>query len=271
MPLNRNANNEAVAPLLTITQAATFLNVSKATIRRWTNEGRLRCSRIGARDERRFRKADLIAFVNPPESTIAVPGSALPAELPADSCAVPAHCCIISKDTDEEWATLGPQILEHLDSGAHVLVIQDSIREKRLESLLSRRGLNQRELLASHALRCVSIADSYFLSGTMQWDRAVAYVESAILEAKARGFSRVLVIGACSWADAFAGEDIEGELKKYEQALDRMLMRHPGASVLCPYTATQVSAQMLVQAFSTHPVMQIHSTLMPGLLGQSAN
>jgi excisionase family DNA binding protein len=264
-----DASNEAVAPLLTITEAATFLNVSKATIRRWTNEGRLHCSRIGARDERRFRKADLIAFVNPPEPTTGVPGAPR-AELPPASGATPAHCCIISKNTDEEWATLGPQIVENLDSGAHVLVIQDPIREKHLENLLTRRGLNKRELLATHALRCVSIEDSYFLSGTMQWDRAVAYVESAILTAKARGFARILVIGACSWADAFAGEDIEGELKKYEQALDTMLSRHPGASVLCPYTATQVSAQMLVQAFSTHPVLQIHSTLMPGLSGQSA-
>jgi excisionase family DNA binding protein len=269
MSYSMDASNEVVAPLLTITEAATFLNVSKATIRRWTNEGRLQCSRIGARAERRFRKTDLIAFVNPPEPSTGVPG-AQRTESPPANCATPSHCCVISKDTDEEWATLGPQILENLDRGAHVLVIEDPIREKRLEGLLRQRGLNKRELLATHALRCVSIEESYFLSGTMQWDRAVAYVESAILGAKARGFARILVIGACSWADDFAGQDIEGELKKYELGLDAMLSRHPDASVLCPYTATQVSAQMIVQAFSTHPVMQIHSTLMPGLLRQSA-
>ena len=60
--------SQAISPLLTITDAATLLNVSKATIRRWTNEGRLKCSRIGARGERRFRKADLMAFVSQPEA-----------------------------------------------------------------------------------------------------------------------------------------------------------------------------------------------------------
>src|SRR5207247_2395297 len=49
--------------LLDIAQAAALLRVSEASLRRWTNGGRLPCRRIGGRRERRFRRADLMAFL----------------------------------------------------------------------------------------------------------------------------------------------------------------------------------------------------------------
>ena len=50
-------------PLLDIEQAARFLNVSETSLRRWTNDGRLACLRVGRRRERRFRREDLLAFL----------------------------------------------------------------------------------------------------------------------------------------------------------------------------------------------------------------
>jgi transcriptional repressor of dcmA and dcmR len=49
--------------LLDIKQAAQFLNVSETSLRRWTNSGRLACLRVGRKRERRFRRPDLLAFV----------------------------------------------------------------------------------------------------------------------------------------------------------------------------------------------------------------
>jgi transcriptional repressor of dcmA and dcmR len=49
--------------LLDIKQAAQFLNVSETSLRRWTNAGRLACVRVGRKRERRFRRADLLAFL----------------------------------------------------------------------------------------------------------------------------------------------------------------------------------------------------------------
>ncbi len=261
-----DSGNPIPSPLLTIADAATLLNVSKATIRRWTNQGRLRCSRIGARDERRFRRGDLLDFIK--RSETAAPQAAQHRQHHANPAPTqvssPSHCCIISKDIEEEWTTLGPEVLNNLQQGAQVVVIEDSYRRACLENLLVANGLDKQALLASHSLRCVSIEDSYFLSGTMQWDRAVAFVESTILAAKASGFDRVLVIGAGSWADNDDG--VVEELEKYELGLDEMLSRYPGASVLCPYAATQVTSQMMVQAFATHPAMRIQSKTIQGLL-----
>src|SRR3989442_8335438 len=49
--------------LLDIKQAAQFLKVSETSLRRWTNAGQLACLRVGRKRERRFRRTDLLAFV----------------------------------------------------------------------------------------------------------------------------------------------------------------------------------------------------------------
>jgi excisionase family DNA binding protein len=257
------------APLLNITEAAVYLNVSKATIRRWTDDGRLACLRLGARNERRFLEVDLRELITEPKSNQQVPATSeymSRSVLGSNS----GHQCIVSNTTDEEWASLAPAILTALQEGAQVLIVEVSDRRKRLEELLKAQGLSAPKLLESHALECVSIEESYFLSGEFHWDRAVAFVESAILTAKARGFEKVLIIGADSGQADSIGQGYAEEMKKYELALDDMLSRHPRATVLCPYTASEISAQLMIQGFLTHPQMCINRTPIRGFLGQVA-
>src|SRR6266511_4304939 len=52
------------AELLDIREAAALLRVSQTSLRRWTNAGRLPCLRVGGRRERRFRRADMLAFLS---------------------------------------------------------------------------------------------------------------------------------------------------------------------------------------------------------------
>lgn len=260
-----NSRNNENAPLLTIAEAASFLNVSKATIRRWTNDGRLRCLRIGARDERRFHKRELVAFLGEHSS-----GSDHMAETVASVSACAQHHCLVLRDRDEEWEVLAPAILSGLVEGAQVLMIEVADRKDRLEKLFKSKGLSKRKLLASHALRSVSVEDSYFLSGEFRWDRAIAFFESAILDAKARGFEKVIIIGADSGAPDSGMQGYTDEVKKYELGFDEMLARHSNATALCPYIASEISAQLMAHGFLTHPHMQINGTSVPGLLGQVA-
>jgi excisionase family DNA binding protein len=264
-----NSRNDENAPLLTIADAATFLNVSKATIRRWTNEGRLQCLRIGARDERRFYKRELVAFLGEHSSQHSA-GSGHKTEAVASVPVRAVHRCLVTSNRDEEWEVLAPAILSGLGEGVQVLMIEVADRKDRLEKLLRSKGLSKRKLLASRALRIVSVEDSYFLSGEFRWDRAIAFIESAILEAKARGFEKILIIGADSGAADSGVQGYANELKKYELGVDEMLARHPNASVICPYTASEISAQLMAQGFLTHPHMQINGASVPGLLGQVA-
>ena len=59
--------------LLNIKEAAALLKVSEASLRRWTNSGRLACMRLGAKRERRFRREDLMAFMEGREASAAPP------------------------------------------------------------------------------------------------------------------------------------------------------------------------------------------------------
>ena len=49
--------------LMTLDEAATYLGVSKVSLRRWTVNGQLRCVRVGSRRDRRFRRADLDSYI----------------------------------------------------------------------------------------------------------------------------------------------------------------------------------------------------------------
>src|ERR1700693_4081864 len=54
--------------LLNTEEAARFLRVSEASIRRWSDAGLLPAQRIGGRRERRFREADLIRYLSSGDS-----------------------------------------------------------------------------------------------------------------------------------------------------------------------------------------------------------
>jgi len=51
------------APLWTLAEVAAYLRVSPATVRRWTNTGKLPCYRLGGNRERRFEREAVLAFV----------------------------------------------------------------------------------------------------------------------------------------------------------------------------------------------------------------
>ena len=52
-----------VEPLWTLEEVAAYLRVSPATVRRWTNAGRLACYRFGPSRQRRFSREAVFAFV----------------------------------------------------------------------------------------------------------------------------------------------------------------------------------------------------------------
>lgn len=59
--------------LLDIKQSASLLNVSEASLRRWTDSGTLPCYRVGAQRARRFRREDLVAFISLPREGASSP------------------------------------------------------------------------------------------------------------------------------------------------------------------------------------------------------
>jgi excisionase family DNA binding protein len=52
-----------IASLLTTSDVARLLNIHINTVRRWSNEGKLKSYRIGSRGDRRFQQEDIAVFL----------------------------------------------------------------------------------------------------------------------------------------------------------------------------------------------------------------
>ncbi len=61
---------------LSVTRAARFLGVHPNTVRAWSDQGRLRCYRINARGDRRYRLGDLERFINSGHGPVEAGGTA---------------------------------------------------------------------------------------------------------------------------------------------------------------------------------------------------
>jgi len=57
------ANHREIASLLTTSDVAHLLNIHINTVRRWSNEGKLKAYRIGSRGDRRFQQDDIAVFL----------------------------------------------------------------------------------------------------------------------------------------------------------------------------------------------------------------
>lgn len=57
------SSQERLSNLLTLREVAQLLHVHPNTLRRWSNDGRIRAYRITARGDRRFKREDVSRFL----------------------------------------------------------------------------------------------------------------------------------------------------------------------------------------------------------------
>ena len=56
-------DTEKLPQLLTLQEACDILNVHPNTLRKWDNEEKLKAIRFGSRGDRRYKREDLVAFI----------------------------------------------------------------------------------------------------------------------------------------------------------------------------------------------------------------
>lgn len=258
--------------LLTIEEAARYLSVSKTSLRRWTNRGHLPCVRIGPRGERRFRREDLDQILSRGREASVADGSrgasAADPMTVLDAAAadgVPRHVSLHYGSPDELWRLFRPYLRHHLGLGRPVLYIHpEGARAEVLERLVGE-GFEPDELQARGLLRLLTPSEGYLRSGSFHPERMIDFMESALLDWRARGHSAGLLSGEMSWCLSGAA-GCEGMIP-YEERLNGLLVRYPEVTIVCHYDVHRLDGSLAIGALRSHPHAQLPDGLVRGLPG----
>jgi excisionase family DNA binding protein len=236
---------------LTIKEAAEFLHVSEVSLRRWTNSGKLRCFRVGGRNERRFLVEDLIAFM--PSEGIQPEQQVDEAETVDDNTTdyTERHISLFFRDAEEQWNLLRPYIVDHLNAGAPVVYLQHSTSSEQLMQRLYAEGLPLDKLIARGLLRVLPPSQTYLLPGRFDAQRMLDFLETAILAVLEAGHKRVLMTGEMTWS--LQGTPGAEEMARYEAELNPLVDKYPAVTIVCQYDLKRFSGDIILDALLTHP------------------
>jgi excisionase family DNA binding protein len=217
--------------MLNTAEAARFLRVSQASIRRWSDAGLLDAHRVGRRRERRFEQSDLLAFLNHQGSkrgaaALSVAGVSLP---------VPSHLATFYSSDAGGLRLPVPFLAEGLRLGQPCfLIAAGEVLERYMQALANEdRG----------RLTVVN-----FVVGSVE--AALAQWEANFASALSQGPTVLRIVGEMtSERTMFSSED---EMLGYEEAFDLMSRRYPVA-VMCQYDVREFSGLALLRALKAHP------------------
>jgi excisionase family DNA binding protein len=230
--------------LLDIAGAAAFLNVSETSLRRWTNSGRLACLRVGLKRERRFRRADLLAFMeDQPRSnvSISVPSAALEGSR-ANATNHGRHLCGVYETPLGRATLVAPFLLEGLKEGSVCfLIASPRVRADLVEFMTT-----QRKSLANDIKAGRLVLAPYRDSGDEQCDYFQAQFESAM----ASGATSFRVVGDVGM---LRKKTTSSDVLYYEACYDERIARRYPVDTLCTYDARSMSGLEILDALKGHP------------------
>jgi excisionase family DNA binding protein len=232
--------------LLNTQEAARFLRVSQASIRRWSDAGRLPSRRIGGRRERRFREGDLLAYLGAAEASPAGHAAAVRIEVNVGGLSVALHSHLATfYNTDAGRLRLSvPFFAEGLRAGqpcflaAAADVIEAYIAALRAELVD----------IDSAVKRGMFIAVAGGPGTTVQ--EALDFWEQQFWPARARGQTVIRVVGEMSSERRLFSSD--AEMMNYEVAFSLLSNRFPTVT-LCQYDVREFDGETIFQAIRVHP------------------
>ena len=233
--------------LLDIKEAAQFLKVSETSLRRWTNAGRLACLRVGRRRERRFRREDLLAFMEerPASSTVGAVRTSPPQATYTIIGGIPvpygSHIAGLYADN----AGRARQAVAFLADGLHpgtvcYLVAAPDTRDDILTHLAYSRPSLERDIDDGRL-----VLSEHAGSARAQYE----YFQANLTAATRAGAQSIRVVGDM-WA--FAEMITRPELVEFEAGFDHLIApRFPVVS-LCQYDVRRFSSLDVFNALKGH-------------------
>lgn len=242
--------------LLNTAEAARFLRVSQASVRRWSDSGLLRARRVGRRRERRFSESDLHRFLGPgagDRKGIA----ASPAEVSVGGMPVPVYSHLPTfYNTDPARLRLPvPFFRDGLRAGQPCfLEAAGDVLHMYLEALRTEDGIDVDAAIESGAFVVCTLPGGTVAS-------ALAFWEQAFSRALADGPTLIRAVGeAASTRHLF---ESDAEMMRYEGAFNMIAKRFPSVT-LCQYDVRAFDGATVYEALRAHP--DLYSVRMGSLL-----
>jgi excisionase family DNA binding protein len=241
----RNHYPDTDAELLNIREAAGMLHVSEASLRRWTNSGKLACMRVGGRNERRFRRDDLMEFLRNGATRVRqseAPKS--PSQVMIEDIAVErgSHLCSFYKTDLGRLKISVSYLASGLKDGEFCLLIagpqSGEIILDKLRAVYQGvdAAIDSGQLLVSPGMK----------SGKQMYHE----LERRFVKALTEGYSAMRLVGDMAWA-IDQGVDLD-DLMDFEQRYNHDLAsRYPIVS-LCQYDTRRFPGEIIHEALVCH-------------------
>jgi|HubBroStandDraft_6_1064221.scaffolds.fasta_scaffold45860_2 excisionase family DNA binding protein len=232
--------------LLNTKEAAEFLRVSEASIRRWSNAGLLAAQRVGRRRERRFAPEDLRRFLENPASDSARPAPGL-SQVNVGGASVPlrTHLAPIYS-TDFGGLRLSvPFLADGLRAGQPCFLIAAGVHLDRYLNALADQRIDVASATDSGRLVIIPGPGADVAEAISGWERLFG-------QALAGGPTVLRVIGEMVCERMVFGS--EAAMMAYEEAYEVMAKRFPVVT-LCQYDAREFDGEIMLRALKSHPDM----------------
>lgn len=243
-----NAAIGAETEFLNIGQAASMLNVSAVSLRRWTDSGRLACVRVGAKRERRFRRRDLLAFLEeqgaatPAGKASASEGRVARVMLEGLAIDYGSHLCSLY-DTDLGRVRLAtPFLADGLRAGDVCFLVADGEGQ---EQILSHLGEAYDDLEGALERGQLILSDG-MPTGSGMYD----YLEQSFFMATRSGGQHLRLLGDMVWF-LHQGMDVD-ELMDFERRYNHSMARRFPVVSLCQYDVRQFTGTAVLAALKCH-------------------
>jgi excisionase family DNA binding protein len=243
--------------LMDVRDAARFLRVSEISVRRYTNSGVLKCVRIGGRHERRFRLADLEAFLEARFPALHPPNLVQTASSSDSANAVARRALANIDEMDVPWGSHLCQLYE-TDRGRLQMAVPflaDGLETGNACFLVASSGV--RQLIVNALKRVRPDVDTDIASGHMRLldvtsnsKDMLSLLDGAFGEAMDKGFKNLRLVGDMAW---FLDQGQSGDdLVDFETRYDRQIGHSYPIVSLCLYDARRFSGIDILHALKSH-------------------